>query len=342
MGQNYKHFSLEERCSIACWHASGQSNIKIAAALDRSPSSIGRELKRNNGLKIGYKPGYAEAQAKARRWRGSRLKRQPELQKYVLDRLAMGWSPQQIAGRLALGDDSLSISLPSISHESIYRFIYAEKKRTDDATWRHYLPQAKAKRGRRARRSASPVHTIQHRVSIDKRPHYIATRKQPGHWEADLMLFKTYSQNVLVIHERTSRFTLFLHQANKAAATSLASLKVFFAQLPPQLRRTITFDNGNEFALHHELATAQNLKTYFCAPHSPWQKGGVENAIGRMRRMLPTKTDLSALSSADFLARAQVYNHTPRKCLDFKTPAEVLSKLLLHFKCDSIRWPKAG
>ncbi len=342
MGQKYRHFSLEERCSIACWRASGQSNTKIAAALDRSPSSIGRELKRNNGIKVGYKPSYADEQAKARRWHGSRLQRQPDLRDHVLDRLAMGWSPQQIAGRLALDRDSRSIGLASISHESIYRFIYAEKKRTDDGAWRHYLPQAKANRGRRSRRSASPVHTIQHRVSIDKRPHYIANRIQPGHWEADLMLFKTYSQNVLVIHERTSRFTLFLHQANKAAATALASLNAFFRQLPPQLRRTITFDNGNEFALHHKLASAQDLKTYFCAPHSPWQKGGVENAIGRMRRMLPTKTNLNELRPKDFLARAQVYNHTPRKCLDFKTPAEVFSKLLLHFKCDSIRCPKGG
>ena len=337
MGQKYRHLSVEERCSIAGWHASGQSHTEIAAALDRSPSSIWRELKRNSGIKIGYKPGYADEQAKARRWRGSRLQRQPDLQKYVLDRLAMGWSPQQIAGRLALDDPSRSLS-----HESIYRFIYAEKKRTDDGAWRHYLPRAKSKRGRRTRRSASPVHTIQHRVSIDKRPYYIKTRIQPGHWEADLMLFKTYSQNILVIHERTSRFTIFLHQANKAAATALASLNAFFAQLPPQLCRTITFDNGNEFALHHQLATARNLKTYFCAPHSPWQKGGVENAIGRMRRMLPTKTNLDQLAPADFLARAQVYNHTPRKCLDFKTPAEVFSKILLHFKCDSIRCLTGG
>jgi len=186
MGQKYKHFSLEERCSIACWHASRQSNTKIVAAMDRSPSSIGRELKRNIGVKLGYKPSYANEQAKARRWRGSRLVRQSDLQKHVLDRLAMGWSPQQIAGRLARENNSWFLS-----HQSIYRFIYAEKKRNRDGNWRHYLPCAKSKRGRRAKRKTSPVHTIQNRVSIDKRPHYIATRKQSGHWEADLMLFKT-------------------------------------------------------------------------------------------------------------------------------------------------------
>lgn len=336
MGQNYSQLSLEERCSIAQWYATGQSIQKIAAALDREPSTVSREMKRNAGLKVGYKPTYAHEQAKARRWRGSRLARQPDLQQHVLDRLAMGWSPAQIAGRLALEKDSRQIS-----HESIYRFIYAQIRRTGDGAWRHYLLRAKAKRGRHARRSASPVHTIQNRVPLDKRPRAAKSRKQPGHWEADLMLFKAYSQNILAVHERTSRFTVFLHQSSKASKTTLESLEAFFALVPGWLRKTIAFDNGNEFALHHSLTGDYGLSTYFCDPHSPWQKGGVENAIGRMRRMLPTKTNLNELTPTDLLNRASIYNHTPRKCLDFKTPAEVFSKLL-HFKCDSIRWPKAG
>lgn len=337
MGQKYSQLSLEERCSIAQCHGAGQSIQKIAAALDRPASTISREVKRNSGIKVGYKPSYAHEQAKSRRWHGSRLARQPDLQKHVLDRLAMGWSPAQIAGRLAHAKDSRRIS-----HESIYRFIYAEIRRTDDGSWRHYLPRAKSRRGRRARHSASPVHTIANRIPLTKRPHAAKNRKQPGHWEADLMLFKTYSQNILTVHERTSRFTVFLHQASKAAKTTLGTLESFFAHIPQALRKTIAFDNGNEFALHHSLAGSRGLATYFCDPHSPWQKGGVENAIGRMRRMLPTKTNLRELNNSDFLARASIYNHTPRKCLDYQTPAEVFSKLLLHFKCDSIRWPKAG
>ena len=337
MGQKYSQLSLEERCTIAQCHGTGQSIQKIAAALDRSPSTVSRELTRNRGAKVGYKPAYAQEQARARRWHGSRLARQPDQWAYVRDRLAMGWSPAQIAGRL-----EREKSRWRISHESIYRHIYAEMRRTDDGAWRHYLPRAKAKRGRRARRSASPVHTIANRVSLAKRPRAAKSRNQPGHWEADLMLFKTYSQNVLTIHERTSRFTVFLHQTNKAAKTTLDTLESFFALVPPALRKTLTFDNGNEFALHYCLAETRSLATYFCDPHSPWQKGGVENAIGRMRRMLPTKTDLGALTHSDFLARASIYNHTPRKCLDFKTPAEVFSKLLLRFKCDSIRCPKGG
>jgi len=337
MGKNYSQLTLEERCAIAQGCALGQSLQQIAAALDRPASTITREVKRNRGSKVGYKPSYADEQAKARRWRGSKLARQPELYRYVFDRLAMGWSPALVAGRLAQEEASTRIS-----HESIYRFIYREIRRTDDGAWRHYLPRAKAKRGRRARLSASPVHTIEKRVSIANRPAGAHHRCEAGHWEADLMLFKTYSQNVLVIHERSSRFTFFLHQANKAAQTTLTSLKDFFALVPQALRKTIAFDNGNEFALHYKLADTATMATFFCDPHSPWQKGGIENAIGRMRRMLPTTTDLNSLRPRDFLARAIIFNHTPRQCLDLQTPAEVFSKLVLHFECDSTRCPKGG
>ncbi len=333
MGQKYSQLSLEERCSIAQRVSAGQSTREIAAALDREPSTIWREVNRNSGKKIGYKPSYAHKQAEARRWRGSRLARQPQLQKHVLDRLAMGWSPAQVAGRLALEKSSIRIS-----HESIYRFIYAEMRRSDDGSWRHYLRQAKSRRGRRSRPSASPVHTIEHRVPLAERPAAAESRQYPGHWEADLMLFRTYGHNILTVHERKSRFTVLLRQANKASKTTLRSLARFFARIPKPLQKSITFDNGTEFALHHKLGIA----TYFCEPHSPWQKGGVENAIGRLRGMLPTKTRIREITDKDIIMCAAIYNHTPRRCLDFQTPAEVFSEQMLHFKCDSIGRPKAG
>lgn len=337
MGKKYSQLSLEERCSIAQRHGAGQSIREIAAALGREPSTICREVNRNGGKKVGYKPSYAHEQAKARRWRGSRLARQPQLQKHVLDRLAMGWSPAQIAGRLAHEKSS-----SRISHESIYRFIYAEMRRTDNGAWRKYLRQAKSRRGHRPRPSASPVHTIENRVPLAHRPAAAAHRKQPGHWEADLMLFTTYSHNILTVHERKSRFTVLLQQASKASKTTLQSLNRFFAQVPEALRKSVTFDNGTEFALHYKLSEKRRIATYFCEPHAPWQKGGIENAIGRLRSRLPTKTRISELTNKDLRLHAAIYNHTPRKCLDFQTPAEVFSKQLLHFKCDSAGCPKGG
>src|SRR6478736_5073643 len=185
MGKQYDHLSLDERCRIARLHEDGQSIRQIAAALDRPPSTVSRELRRNRGKQVGYKPSYAHEQAKARRWTGSRLERDGELRRLVLDRLRHGWSPEQIAGRLACDK-----AATGISHESIYRFIYAQIRRTNDGSWRHYLPRAKAKRGWRGRKGGSSASSIKGRVSIAERPEAANDRAFPGHWEADLMLFK--------------------------------------------------------------------------------------------------------------------------------------------------------
>ncbi len=134
--------------------------------------------------------------------------------------------------------------------------------------------------------------------------------------------------------ERTSRLLLLTRQPNKRAAPVVTALEALFGPLPPALRQSITFDNGTEFA-HHTDLHALGVQTYFCDPHSPGQKGGIENAIGRVRPRLPRKTDLATLPDPVLHAVAQAYNHTPRKCLDFRTPAEVFLSLLLHFECES-------
>jgi transposase, IS30 family len=327
MGRNYDQLSLEDRCEIARLQAEGHSVRQIATDLDRSPSTISRELKRNGSVQT-YKPGYAQERTKARRWRGSRLDREPLLRRAVLERLAAGWSPEQIAGRLAREQGR-----KVISYESIYRFIYAQIPRTKDYSWRHYLPRAKSKRGYRGRRGGSPANFIEGRISVAERPPAASNRTSPGHWEADLMLFSRYGQAILTVHERSSRLLLATRPSSKAAIGVARHLIKLLERLPPQLRRTITFDNGTEFARHqmlHRLA----IDTFFCDPYAPWQKGGIENAIGRMRRFMPRKTDLATLPSKRFKALITAYNNTPRKCLDFRTPAEAFSEVL-HLECES-------
>ena len=336
MGEHYEHLTLEERCTIARLHEDGQSIRKIAAAVDRPASTVSRELKRNCGVQVGYKPTYAQEQARARRWTGSRLEREDDLRDLVLDRLARGWSPEQVAGWLAQHK-----SQPTISHESIYRFIDAQIRRTKDGAWRRYLPRAKFKRGWRGRKGGSPASFIQGRVSIDRRPQAVRYRRSPGHWEADLMLFSTYGQAILVAHERKSRLLLLARQPSKAAQPTTQQLLAWFTPLPSKLRQTITFDNGTEFAQHYELSDQLGIQTFFCDTHSPWQKGGIENAIGRMRRPLPRKIDLAKIDQHLLLAYVAAYNNTPRKCLGFKSPAETFSKLL-HFECESTFPPSRG
>ena len=329
MERDYRHFSLEERCTIARLQAEGHSIRQIAAALDRAPSSIARELKRNSGSTVGYAPANAADLARARRWKGSKLDRRKELRHAVLEALRKGLSPEQISGRMAL-EHGCRI----ISYETIYRFIHAQIARHNDYHWRHYLPRAKSKRGWRGRKGGSPANFIQNRVSIAQRPPQAELRSNPGHWEADLMLFSKYGQAVLTLHDRSSRILIGQRPPNKTANLVATLLQNLLAELPQHLRQTITFDNGTEFA-HHSRLHEIHLKTFFCDTHSPWQKGGIENAIGRMRRFLPRKTDLASISEEQFNALIAIYNNTPRKCLDFKTPAEVFCAQLLHFECES-------
>jgi IS30 family transposase len=337
MGRYYGQLSLEERCTIAHLYGDGQSVRQIAANLDRAPSTVSRELKRNRGTQVGYKPGYAHEQARARRWTGSRLERDAGLRGLVLGQLQRGWSPEQIAGRLHQQN-----AATTISHESIYRFIYAQVRRTNNGAWRHYLPTGRSRRRPPGRRRRSSDDLIKHRVSIDARPPAVEPRTNFGHWEADLMMFAVPGQAVLVAHERKSRLTLLARQPGKAAQHAANQMLEWFAPLDCSLRRSVTLDNGTEFAQHHLLNDQLAIRTYFCDPHSPWQKGSVENTIGRLRRYLPRKTNLDTIKpdSLDILIAA--HNNTPRKCLDFKTPAEVFSAKLLRFKRDSTPSLRSG
>lgn len=249
----------------------------------------------------------------------------------------MGWSPEQIAGRLAHENAPMRIS-----HESIYRFIYHRVDQKD--YWNRLLPQRKGRRGRIRRGGPSTVDSIANRVSIHLRPPEIDTRQTPGHWEADLMLFSTYGQAILVAHERTSRLMLANRQPSKAAQPTADTLIRMLRPLPKPLRQSITFDNGTEFARHYRLTDTLGINTFFCDTHAPWQKGGVENAILRLRRQLPRKTDLAEITQKEISMIVSNYNNTPRKCLDYATPAEAFSKQskTLHFNRESIPPPAWG
>ncbi|MDA0656742.1 MAG: IS30 family transposase [Proteobacteria bacterium] len=223
--------------------------------------------KRTKAWPGGYRPDRADMLALRRRHWVCRFKlaRQPTLRALVRNRLAMGWSLEQIADRLAREDAPMRIS-----HESIYRFVYHRAAQKD--YWNRLLPMRKGRRGRLRRGGVSPVHHIKRRTPIRLRPAAIDNRTQAGHWEADLMLFAKYGQVVLVAHERKSRLLIANRQPSKAAVPVAKTLIRLFKPLPECLRQSITFDNGTEFARHYLLTEKFNMKTFFCDPYAPCKR----------------------------------------------------------------------
>ena len=327
MGRSYEHLGLRERIEIELWLAQGRSMQAIARHLGRCASTISRELRRNGKPTKHWRKTYEGERAHAlalrrRRWDARfKLARQPALMELVRQGLAMGRSPEQIAGRLAREQGRTVIS-----HESIYRFVYHRSAQKD--YWHRLLPRAKSRRGRLGQRGGSPASFIKQRRPLALRPDEADDRRVPGHWEVDLMAFSKYGQYVLVTHERSSRLLTIERLPNKTATCIRQCLWARLSALPRPLRRSMTFDNGTEFALHYKLGCRLISGTFFCDPHAPWQKGGVENAIGRMRRTLPRKSDLATITEEQLRDLVEAYNNTPRKCLDFQTPNEVFSSFL--------------
>ena len=232
----------------------------------------------------------------------------------------MGWSPEEIAGRMEL--DTMS---DTVSAKSIYRYVYSPMGRR--AGLPRYLAQRKAKRGRR-RRNGRREPSIPNRVSIDQRPAEVDARIAFGHWEGDLMHFRRQTDILLTLQERCSRLTLAERLASKDATDTADAIIDQLAALPATAVKTITHDNGGEFARHERVKDAIGLRAFFCDPHSPWQRGGIENANGRLRRDLPRKASLSGYSDNDIDSIVWNLNTTPRKCLGFRTPIEAFASQL--------------
>jgi len=296
---NYTHLTPSERDQIAALKGAGLSIRAIAARLRRAGSTISRELKRNALESGAYRPVPAEGAYLLRRQRPARLEQDAQLRGYVLARLLEGWTPEQISGRLGKG---IEIGLNLISTEAIYAWVYS-KARKADALWR-YLTRGRPRRGRRKRPSKD---RIAEKVHISERTQAADQREEVGHWEADLVICKR-SRPVLVLHERKTRLTLISRLMGKTAAETVSALMAMVKRLAPALRGSITFDNGGEFARHALLRDMLSATTYFCDAYASWQKGGVENTNGRIRRWLPRSIDLDLVSDEDIQEIAMALN----------------------------------
>jgi transposase, IS30 family len=323
MARTYRQLDLDQRRTLFRLVEARRPVGEMAERLGRHRSTIYRELGRNRfrdgdrGF-CGYFPLIAQDLASRRRQRRRKLAADEGLRAHVTERLEAGWSPQQIAGRLRHAADGG----PTVCHETIYRHVYGPEGRRD-GLYRH-LPKARRRRGRRYGRKprASP---IPRERWIENRPAEVGERQAFGHWEADLLLFRKEAgkANVTSLMERTSRFTLLLANEDKRSTSVVAGIADALRGLPEDARRTITFDRGSEFAGYTVLDRDLAVKAYFCDPHSPWQKGGVENANGRVRRFLPREAGPGALAAARLRRLADRLNDTPRRCLGYRTPREV-------------------
>jgi transposase, IS30 family len=310
----YSHLTREERDQLANLRSEGLGCNAIARALGRSASTISRELRRNALESGAYRPHLADGAYMLRRQRAAMLERDAKLATYVTDRLSEGWSPEQIAGRLRRG---LERGLRGLCTETIYSWIY-RKGQQAEKLWR-FLTRRRARRHQRHGRISRDM--IADKVHISQRSQDADARETAGHWESDLIICK-HSRPVLVIHERKSRLTLMTRLTGKTAGETVAALMAILRRLDPRMRGSITFDNDTAFARHTLLRGMLSATTYFCDAYASWQKGGVENTNGRIRRWLPRKTDLDTLSEHDIQEIAMTLNLTPRKCLAYRSPVE--------------------
>lgn len=322
MATQYTHLSYEERVAIRVLRKQGKGLREVSRELGRAPSTVSRELRRNEqfaGTRVIY-PHFAQMKANGRRrrsYRKPRLKTM-DLQRYVVKRLEMGWSPLVIAGRMKREKRK-----HSVSHEAIYQFIYAKRPDLRDCLARHHMQR---KRFRQSKKFKIKV-PIPGRISISERPARIAARKEFGHWEGDLIVSRHDSPSVQVLLERRSRRVLLHKIKDRTAASVRKAIVARLGKFNSRCLKTITYDNGKENAQHQQINSALGIRSYFTDTYAAWQKGSVENVIGIVRRTYPKATKFVNVSFQELKLLERKLNSTPRKCLQFRTPMEVFTEL---------------
>jgi transposase, IS30 family len=331
--------SFGERVEIdRWWHArhrgqSSESMRSLAGRIGRDVSVISREVARNGSGKFGYHAIWAQPKAdqRRRRPRQARLVAQPLLRTLVLGKLRRGWSPQQIAGWLARMFPDRPELL--VSHETIYQAIYVQSRGNLRAELREQVALRSGRLRRRPR--AQPGGPVRSRrpwlgLNVSERPAEAADRAVPGHWEGDLVIGAAGKSAIVTLVERSTRFVLLRHlPTGRSSEPVIAAISEAIGALPAQLRRSLTWDQGNEMSGHLTFTVATSCPVYFCDPHSPWQRGSNENTNGLLRQYFPKgRTDFNALTQTDLDDVAELLNTRPRKTLAWHTPAEKLDELL--------------
>lgn len=313
--------SLAEREEISRAMARGQSIRFVAASLGRAPSTVSREIRRNDGRES-YRASEADHQAwnRARRPKACKLALHRALAKRVADKLRRQWSPEQIAGwlRCNFPDDASR----QVSHETIYRTLYVQSRGALKKELLTHLRRTRAMRRSRHHTQKKENHgRIANAVSISERPATVEDRAVSGHWEGDL-LFGDRDSQIATLVERRSRYVMLVKMGGKDSTTVVNGLIRNARRLPKELYRSLTWDRGKEMAAHRHFTQTTGIQVYFCDPYHPWQRGTNENTNGLLRQYFPKGVSLSHVSQTKLNAVARQLNERPRKTLGYETPAD--------------------
>lgn len=301
----YKRVTKADRILIHRWGQEGYGLREIARRLGRAASSITREVLRNSG-KRGYRPRQATNMACERAKRPGSRRFTEALKITVETQLRAGWTPDMISGRARLEQ------CPNVCKETIYQYVYADA-RNGGTLWKS-LPRSKRKRHRRCpRQEGRGRGRIPNQRSIDTRPVVVETRLSVGHWEGDLINGAAHTGNLVTLVERKTRFTLVGHTVSKDAEEVTAKICALLGSLPQSLRKTVTFDNGKEFAHHEEMARTLSMDVFFAHPYHSWERGTNENTNGLVRRLHPKKSSFAAIGEPELNRIAAFVNDRPRK-----------------------------
>ena len=320
--------TFAEREEIALGHAAGEGVRAIARRLNRAPSTIGRELRRNAEAEGCYRASSAHALAwtRAARPKPAKLATNARLRAKVENDLGERYSPEQIAGRLRLefpDDPEMWVST-----ETIYQSLYVQSRGALRRELTRYLRTGRALR-RPCRKAGQRHNRIPNPINISERPPEAADRAVPGHWEGDLIIGKRNASAIGTLVERTTGYTMLVplpdgYQPEQVRDALAATIKT----LPAALRRSLTWDQGPEMRDWRAVAIDADIEIYFCDPHKPWQRGTNENTNGLLRQYFPKGTDLSVHDRAHLEAVADQLNDRPRKRLGFRKPIEEIADLL--------------
>jgi IS30 family transposase len=313
--------TLAEREEISRSIVAGDSMRTIARNLERAPSTISREIKRNGGIEA-YRAAEADAATwnRAHRPKACKLLMNQQLANAVAAKLRQRWSPQQVAGWLKHshpGNEELHVS-----HETIYKTLFIQARGALKKELTEHLRRTRVMRRSRHHTQKTDNHgQICDAVSISERPAAVEDRAVPGHWEGDL-LFGSGNSQIATLVERHTRYVMLVKIARKDTQTVIDALIKHAGKLPQELYKSLTWDRGKELADHKRFTLATDIQVYFCDPRSPWQRGSNENTNGLLRQYFPKGMDISGYSQAQLNAVARQLNERPRKTLNYETPAQ--------------------